>query len=205
MNNRTILNSKIFVAIGLSVILISSTQVYSAYGLSTWAFRMGGPGTDDVFRGIEQASDGGYIIAGTTNSFGKGKNDVWIIKLDEESNVVWQKTYGGGGGDSARSIKQTSDGGFVVAGQTHSFSNGKMDIWVIKFGSNGSPQWQKSYGGPGNEMAHAIDPTSDGGYVVAGYTEGFGASSKDYFVIKLDSAGAIEWQKRFGGTGEEVV
>ncbi|MCI0557940.1 MAG: Ig-like domain-containing protein [Nitrososphaera sp.] len=191
--------------VGLIVALLSAFHFHYALGLSTWAMRLGGPGTDDVFRAIEPLADGGYIVAGSTNSFGAGRDDVWLIKLDEDANVEWQRTYGGQGGDTARSVKPTPDGGFVVAGQTHSFSAGRSDVWVLKFDHEGNLQWQKSYGGPSNDIAHAIEPTLDGGYLAAGFTASFGAASKDYFVIKLDSDGDIVWQKRYGGDGADVI
>jgi uncharacterized delta-60 repeat protein len=187
------------------VLIFPFIHIYDAYGFSTWAMSLGGPGTDDIFRGVEAASGGGYIVAGTTDSFGAGKNDAWIIKLDEEGNAVWQRTYGGKGGDVARAIKSTADGGFVIGGLTYSFTSGGADFWVLKFDANENLQWQKSYGGPQNDMAHAIEPTSDGGFLVGGFTTSFGAVLKDYFVIKLDSEGDVQWQKRFGGAKDEVV
>jgi VCBS repeat-containing protein len=194
---------KLVLATALFAILL--IQVSNVYGLATFALRIGGPGSDDVWRSIEKSSDGGYIIAGSTDSAGAGKNDVWIIKISEEGTIEWQRTYGGQGGDSARTIKSTPDGGFVVAGQTNSFSNGRADMWVLKFNSAGVMEWHTAYGGPGNDIAHAIEVTSDGGYLVAGYTSGFGAVLKDYFVIKIGSAGEKQWAKRFGGTGDDVV
>ncbi len=196
---------KLAFVFALAALIFPFIHVYDAYGFSTWAMSIGGPGTDDIFRGVEAASGGGYIVAGTTDSFGAGKNDAWIIKLDEEGSVVWQNTYGGKGGDVARAIKSTADGGFVIGGLTYSFTSGGADFWVLKFDASENLQWQKSYGGPNNDMAHAIEPTSDGGFLVGGFTTSFGAVLKDYFVIKLDSEGAVQWQKRFGGAKDEVV
>ncbi len=189
----------------LVVLIFPFIHVYDAFGFSTWAASLGGPGTDDIFRGVEAASGGGYIVAGTTDSFGAGKNDAWLIKLDEDGNVAWQRTYGGKGGDVARAIRSTADGGFVIGGITYSFTSGAADFWVLKFDANEDLQWQKSYGGPSNDMAHAIEPTSDGGFLVGGFTTSFGAVLKDYFVIKLDSEGNVQWQKRFGGAKDDVV
>ena len=186
------------------ILLISAAPVSMASAMSTFAMRVGGPGSDDVWRSVEQFSDG-YIIAGSTDSAGAGNNDVWIIKLTELGTIQWQKTFGGKGGDTARMVKQTPDGGFVVSGSTHSFSNGRSDAWVLKFDSGGNLQWNKAYGGPGNEFAHAIDPTNDGGYIVAGYTSGFGAQYKDYLVVKTDAGGVVQWSKRFGGSGDDVI
>jgi uncharacterized delta-60 repeat protein len=158
-----------------------------------------------MFRGITEASDGGYIFVGETDSFGAGSNDAWLLRLSEDGEVEWQRTYGGGSGDTGRVVRTTPDGGYIVAGQTHSFSSGSTDFWLIKFDSDDNIVWQKAYGGPRSDIAHALDLTSDGGYIVAGFTTSFGASSKDYFVIKLDEGGAVQWQKRFGASGEDVV
>jgi uncharacterized delta-60 repeat protein len=179
--------------------------ITAAYALSTWAMKLGGPGAEDMFRGISEASDGGYIFVGETDSFGAGSNDAWLLRLSEEGEVEWQRTYGGGSGDTGRVVRTTPDGGYIVAGQTHSFSSGSSDFWLIKFGSDDNIEWQRAYGGPRSDIAHALDLTSDGGYVVAGFTTSFGASSKDYFVIKLDEDGVVEWQKRYGASGEDVV
>jgi predicted secreted protein len=150
-------------------------------------------------------SDGGYLIAGLTNSSGAGKNDVWIIKLDDDGSIAWQKTFGGIRNEEPRSLQPTSDGGYVVAGPTNSFGAGANDMWVLKLDSGGDIQWEKTYGGPRADVAHAIQQTSDGGYVVAGFTMSFGAGSRDFFVVKLDSEGGIEWQRSYGGAKDDVI
>lgn len=177
----------------------------SVFAFSTWAIKLGGLDRDDMFRGVEAAPDGGYIIAGTTDSFGAGRRDGWIIKLDEDGQVEWQRTYGGKAGDVIRSIRQSSDGGFVTAGLTYSFDSGGGDFWMMKFDASQNFEWQRSYGGGGFDMAHSIEPTLDGGYLLAGFTTSFGAKEKDYFVIKVDESGEVQWQKRYGGAGDDVI
>jgi hypothetical protein len=149
---------------------------------------------------IVPTSDGGYVVAGVTWSFGAGEGDVWVLKLDGSGNVVWQKTYGGPSFEWPYTIVPTSDGDYVVAGVTWSFGAGKWDVWVLKLDGSGNVVWQKTYGGPGGEGAFAIAPTSDGGYVVAGFTESFGAGEGDVWVLKLDGSGNVQWQKTFGET-----
>ncbi|HEX2014377.1 MAG TPA: cadherin-like domain-containing protein [Nitrososphaera sp.] len=166
---------------------------------------IGGGDWDDMFRGIEAASDGGYVIAGTTDSYGAGRRDGWIIKVDENGNVESQRTYGGKSGDVIRSLRSTSDGGFVTAGLSYSFDEGGGDFWLMKFDRNEKLEWQRTYGGGGFDMAHTVAPTRDGGYLIAGFTTSFGAEGKDYFVIKVDSSGVVQWQKRYGGIGDEVI
>ncbi|MHA2635190.1 MAG: InlB B-repeat-containing protein [bacterium JZ-2024 1] len=140
---------------------------------------------------IQQTSDGGYIVAGDTYSFGAGSRDIWVLKLDANGNVLWQKTYGGANWDGADSIQQTSDGGYIVAGSTYSFGAGYRDIWVLKLDANGNVLWQKTYGGGNWDRAYSIQQTSDGGYIVAGDTYSFGAGSSDIWVLKLDANGNI--------------
>jgi hypothetical protein len=141
--------------------------------------------------------DGGYVVAGSTESFGAGYMDVWVLKLDGQGNVQWQKTYGGPNWDEAHAIAPTFDGGYVVAGSTASFGAGYEDVWVLKLDGRGNVWWQKTYGGPYWDEAQAIVPTWDGGYVVAGNT--FGAGSMDVWVLKLDGQGNVQWQKTYGG------
>ena len=103
----------------------------------------------------------------------------------------WAKSYGGAGSDGATSIQQTTDGGYVVAGFTDSFGAGEEDFWVLKLHGDGTIQWQKTYGGAGSDGAFSIQQTTDGGYVVAGYTGSFGAEEADFWVLKLAGDGNI--------------
>jgi uncharacterized delta-60 repeat protein len=161
-------------------------------------------GTDwDGARSIQQTSDDGYVVAGRTESFGAGDSDFWVLKLDSDGNIQWQKTYGGADWDEARSIQQTSDGGYVVAGWTDSFGAGDRDFWVLRLDGDGDIQWQKTYGGTDGDWPRSIQQTSDGGYVVAGYTYSFGAGISDFWVLKLDSDGNIQWQKTYGGADSD--
>jgi uncharacterized delta-60 repeat protein len=168
-----------------------------------WARTYGGS-DDDSPRSIQQTSDGGYIVAGSTNKpRSAGTGDFWILKLSSIGNIEWQKTYGGSDDDWSRSIQQTSDGGYIVAGHTKSFGAGYVDSWVLKLSSIGNIEWQKTYGGSDEDTAHSIQQTSDGGYIVAGHTKSFGAGYVDYWVLKLSSIGKIEWQKTYGTSNSD--
>jgi uncharacterized delta-60 repeat protein len=176
-----------------------------ANGNIQWQKTYGGSDDDKAYS-IQQTSDGGYIVAGSTRSFGAGYNDVWVLKLDANGNIQWQKAYGGGGIDYARSIKQTSDGGYIVAGYTYSFGL-SGSVWVLKLDANGNVQWQKAYGGDWHDEAYSIQQTSDGGYIVAGHTESFGLVMGGGYawVLKLDANGNVQWQKAYGGPGNDEV
>ncbi|MBT8195414.1 MAG: T9SS type A sorting domain-containing protein, partial [Bacteroidia bacterium] len=144
-----------------------------------------------------------------------GGTDCWIVKLNSIGDTLWTKSLGGTGTDIASSIQQTSDGGYIVAGYTSSNdgdvsgNNGSGDYWVIKLNSSGNITWQKCLGGSNGEIANDIQQTSDGGYIVAGFTESNDGDVSgnhgdfDYWVVKLDSGGIIIWQNCLGGTLDE--
>ena len=168
---------------------------------NTWAKTYGGSEFDISGRNsIQQTTDGGYIVVGRTISFGAGDEDVLVLKLDENGIVEWQKTYGGPEKDRGRSIEQTSDGGYIVAGWTFSFGALDGDIFVIKLDENGIVEWQKTYGGPSFEESDIILQTPDGGYIVGEETFSFGAGGRDAWLFKLDENGNMEWQKTYDGS-----
>jgi hypothetical protein len=184
-----------FGAGGSDVFLIKT----DANGNIIWAKTYGGTDWDWAYS-VQQTSDGGYIVAGYTNSFGAGYTDIILIKTDANGNVIWAKTYGGTSYDWAFSVQQTSDGGYIVAGWTNFFGGGNLDIFLIKTDANGNIQWAKTYGGTSNDWASSVQQTSNGGYIVAGYTYSFGAGGLDIFLIKTDANGNIQWAKTYGGT-----
>jgi len=164
---------------------------------SEWDQTYGGP-NDDVAFSSDNTSDGGVILAGRTKSFGNGLTDFWIVKVDENGNHQWNKTYGGQDEDRPYSIQQTSDGGYIVAGSTYSFGVGDSDFWLIKLDGNGNHIWNKTYGGTDFDWARSVKQTSDGGYVVAGHTISYGNGFSDIWLIKIGSDGNHEWNKTFG-------
>ncbi len=170
-----------------------------ANGNIIWAKTYGGT-YDDWASSVQQTSDGGYIVAGITRSFGAGSWDIFLIKTDLSGNLQWAKTYGGTDWDEVSSVQQTSDGGYIVAGYTFSFGAGYYDIFLIKTDANGNLQWAKTYGGTNTDLAYHVQQTSDGGYIVAGKTGSFGLGSDDIILIKTDANGNIQWAKTYGGT-----
>jgi uncharacterized delta-60 repeat protein len=176
-----------------------------ANGNVVWTKTIGGTGSQDEAWSIIQSSDGGYVVAGWSDSFGAGLRDFYVVKLDANGNVVWSKTIGGSYGDGAHSIIQSSDGGYIVAGSTETFGAGGWEMYIVKLNSSGNVQWTKTIGGPAFfDDALSIIHSSDGGYVVAGYTNSFGAGGSDFFVVKLDSSGNVVWAKTIGGSDDEA-
>jgi len=168
-------------------------------GALVWDKTFGGSGIDKASY-IQQTKDGGYIVAGNTFSKGAGKEDAWVLKLDSDGSLVWDKTFGGSADDNAYSIQQTKDGGYIVAGVTASKGAGHRDDWVLKLDSDGSLVWDKIFGGSGNDYAYSIQQTTDDGYIVAGFT---GILNWDAWVLKLDSDGSLVWDKTFGGSDRD--
>jgi uncharacterized delta-60 repeat protein len=175
-----------------------------ANGNLQWAKTYRGTDWDEAYS-VQQTSDGGYIVAGWTSSFGAGGSDIFLIKTDANGNIQWAKTYGGTREDYGFSVQQTSDGGYIVAGYTDSFGAGYEDIFLIKTDANGNVQWAKTYGGTYEDYAYSVQQTSDGGYIVAGGTYSFGTGSSDFFLIKTDANGNIQWAKTYGGTYEDYA
>jgi len=174
-----------------------------ATGDVTWQYSYGGSHFDTA-RSIQQTFDGGYILSGeswSTVSGISGDSDMMVIKLDAQGYIQWQKTYGDYDSDSACCVQQTPDGGYILAGDTRSFT-GISQIWVLKLTSTGAITWQKTYGGTW-AFATSLDQTSDGGYIVAGQTHDYGAGFSDIMLLKLDDEGNLVWQRTFGGEDYE--
>ena len=177
------------------------TRTTSNSSTDQWAKTYGGMNKDSCaeYLPIQETSDGGYIVLGTTQSFGPGGEDIWILKLDSSGSIEWQWTYGGMYLDRGWSIQLTSDGGYIVGGATSSCGTPCSDIWILKLDSSGGIEWQRTYGGNDFDGKPYILEAADGGYIVAASTDSFGAGSGDYWILKLDSSGGIEWQRTYGG------
>ena len=171
-----------------------------ANGNREWEKTFGG--TESSYaRAVQQTADGGYILAGVTHSYGAGSGDVWLVKTDSNGIKEWDKTFGGTNYDDAWAIQQTAGGGFILAGHTDSYGAGFLDAWLVKTDSNGTEQWNKTFGGWLRDSAYSVQQTSDGSYILAGETESYGAGSFDAWLLKTDSNGTEQWGKTFGGTG----
>jgi hypothetical protein len=159
-------------------------------GDSLWTKTFGGT-SNETGSSIQQTNDGGYIISGSTWSFGNGVTDVYLIKTDENGDSLWTKTYGGTGRETGSSIQQTNDGGYIITGSTQSFGNGGYDVWLIKTDGNGDSLWTKTYGGIDDDGGSSVQQTNDGGYIITGYTSSFGNGDIDIYIIKTDGNGNI--------------
>jgi hypothetical protein len=180
---------------------LQSNNLYSLVPLSSstwveWNRTYGGERTEYA-RYIQQTIDEGYIIAACSGSF--ASTDFWLIKTDAYGNVEWNRTYGGTELDGASCVQQTTDGGYIIAGETMSFGAGDGDFWLVKTGIYGDVEWNRTYGGLSWDRARSIQQTTDEGYVVVGHTASFGAGLDDFWLIKTDAYGNMEWNKTYGG------
>jgi len=167
-----------------------------------WNKTFGGVEYDACYS-VQLTSDGGYIIAGGTYSYGFGGSDVWLIKTDAYGNMQWNQTFGGPQNEACYVIQKTLDGGYVVSGKTKISEPENYDVLLIKTDADGNKVWNKTYGGASFDAGWWVQLTSDGGYIVTGVTESKGAGDGDIWLIKTDSSGEMLWNKTFGGSGYE--
>jgi predicted secreted protein len=167
-----------------------------------WSQTFGGSSNDYGYS-VAVTSDGGYIIAGYTESYGAGGYDVWLIKTGADGDEEWNQTFGGLSDDFGYSVAQTSDGGYIIAGDTLSYGAGGYDVWLIKTDADGNKEWDKTFGGSSIDCSESIAKTSDGGYIIAGETLSYGSGDFDFWLVKTDADGSKEWDKAFGGSLSE--
>lgn len=171
-------------------------------GNTVWNQTYGGTNSD-TFLSVAQTLDGGFIIAGTTKSYGEPNGDFWLLKTDSIGNHQWNHTYGGPGSDQALSVIQTSDQGYVLTGYTTISNDASM--LLIKTDPEGHQVWNKTLGGANTDIAHQVIQTSDNGFAIAGYTMSTGSGAADAWLIKTDQTGNVTWSKTYGTTDEETA
>lgn len=205
----------------LFFVFFSTTRNFAQTPNISWQMSLGGAGTDNGRYGI-QTLDGGYIVVGQSNSNNgdvtnnNGGFDYWVVKLNSNGGIQWQKNFGGTGDDIARCVRQSSDGGFLVFGETSSTdgdvtgNHGGSDYWLIKINSLGILQWQKTYGGSSTEIGRSIILTSDGGMGLFGYSgsndgdvTGNHGGASDFWFVKTDVNGNIQWKQVYGGNNTD--
>ncbi len=207
----------------------------NADGTKAWDRVYGGNGDDELIE-VLRTKDGGYMLGGHSNSkkngdkteAKRGSDDYWVIKINADGTKAWDKTIGGSGADNLTSVQQTSDGGYILGGTT-SYGNisgdkteadkGGFDYWVVKLNANGSKAWDKTLGGSGEDRLNSVQQTSDGSYILGGYSSSgkngdktqdsykyeWGTNSDDYWVVKLKPDGSKAWDKTIGASGSDYL
>jgi hypothetical protein len=169
------------------------TQWTRTYGGSSW----------DYGETVRQTFDGGYIIAGSTWSWGAGRTDAWLVKTDAAGDTQWTRVYGGSEYEGFWDILQTSDSGYVCSGFTNTYGHGGPDVWLVKTNASGDTQWTRTIGGSDFDEGYSIGQTADGGYIVLGATISFGAGFYDFYLIRTDAQGETLWTRTYGGDNDD--
>ena len=187
--------SFVFISLLVALLFILTVMTHEAQARG-WGIGFGGEG-NDVGYSVQQTNDGGYIVVGSTESYGFGKNDVYMIKIYFDGYKAWEKTFGGEGNDVGYSVQQTNDRGYIVVGSTESYGAGGSDVYLIKTDAYGNIEWQRMFGGRGRDEGYSVQQTTDGGYIIAGSRDG------DVYLIKTNELGNKEWDKTFGRFGND--
>ena len=170
-------------------------------GVELWSQTFGGPYYDEG-KSVQQTTDGGYIITGTTGEWGFG--NVYLIKTDGSGIEQWSQTFGASTvNDWGQSVQQTTDGGYIITGGKGGGNGNSEDVYLIKTDGSGIEQWSQTFGGTGSGAGGSVQQTTDGGYIITGYTTSFGNGSRDVYLIKTDGSGIEQWSQNFGGTDDD--
>lgn len=184
-------------------LLMFLTLVALGQPVEEWNVTFGGNALDWGYSVLE-LTDGGYVIAGSTASYGSGQNDLWLIKTDYEGNELWNRTFGGDESDFSSEVLEMDDGGYLLLGSTKDDAIDDFNLLLIKTDSEGLEEWNKTFGGSKTDLSRDLLKTRDGGYVLGGDTESYGTDgSSDFWLIKVDPEGNESWNRTFGGIGSD--
>ncbi|OYD15047.1 hypothetical protein CH333_06660, partial [candidate division WOR-3 bacterium JGI_Cruoil_03_44_89] len=168
-------------------------------GDTLWTHTYGGSDWDAAYS-VQNTPDGGFVIVGFTASYGAGSADVYLIRTDSLGDTLWTHTYGGSDGDKGWFVQNTPDGGYVITGDTWSYGAGIHDVYLIRTDSLGDTLWTHTYGGSVNDCGYSVQNTPDGGYIIVGETNSYGAGVFDVYLVKTDSLGDTLWTHTYGGS-----
>ncbi len=186
------------------LIISLSLSLATMIAQTTFEKSFGGVNIDYGVSSLQNPNGGSVSVSNSKNS-GLGDSDISIVKMNSNGDTVWTNTYGEHGDDFCKTIQKTSNNEYLIAGLTNSMGGDGTDILLIKTDSNGVLLWSKVYGGLGNESAMSVEVTADNCYLIAGYTESFGAGLEDMFILKVDAAGDFLWNKTFGGANDDFA
>lgn len=185
---------------GFNDMLLMKTTTSGALLWSKWF----GGSSPDIAYFVNTCSDGGFILTGSTASFGNGNTDVYLLRTDSDGNHLWSSAIGGSNIDYGWCVTETNDGGFLVSGSTQTFGAGGWDGYLLKTNSSGTLQWTKTIGGTNGDNLNGFNKTSDGGYILTGKTSTNSFGSSDTWLLKLDANCDTTWTKYYGSATEEA-
>ena len=188
--------SNIFFAVSIPFFFVSG--IFAQPPDTLWTKTYGGTANDYGYC-VQQISDGRYIITGRTYSFGAGNYDVYLVKTDSTGDTLWTRTYGGLYNDYGQSVQQTTDGGYIIAGRTRSYSS-SYDVFLVKTDSMGNTTWTKTYGDSADNYGYSVEQTADNGYIITGWAQVYGTGYTDVYLVKTDSIGDTLWTRRYGAS-----
>lgn len=162
-----------------------------------------GTENSDHGKSIQQTSDGGFIITGSTNSIDSNRSDLLLMKIDSNGSITWTRNYGGNSYESGQCVQQTMDGGYIVAGTTGSFGAGMSDVFVVRTSFNGDTLWTRVFGGIDDDWGNAILETSFGNFLVASTSQSFGPGNASIYLIRINDLGDTLWTTTLGGSGQD--
>ncbi len=183
-----------------SIIFLLLFQI--TWAQQKWFSKFGWWGVD-IGNDVVETLDGHYMVTGYTSTFSNGNSDVLISKVHKNGWVMWTQHFGGINNDIGKALVRTADSGFVIAGYTNSYGKGGYDGWLLKINKSGDTVWTKTYGGTDWDIFNALQITSDGGFVMSGFSYTNSKGGKDIWILKTDSLGNIQWEKKLGGTNED--
>jgi hypothetical protein len=176
----------------------SATSAYPQQIKAGWQRTIGLNDRNETGQSIQITSDGGYIIAAVAYSSQTGA-DIYLIKIDSSGQQQWSRIIGGNGDDWVNSVQQTTDSGYILGGYTTSSGAGGKDFFLVKTNASGNVQWNATFGGSNDDVAYSVQQTTDGGYILGGYTSSFGSGFTDMYLVKTNSSGGLQWEKTIGG------
>ena len=189
-------------ALTLLIFSFSVTVADSSSSSEVWRSTFGGS-EDDFGQSVQGVSDGGYLVAGSTLSFGAGGSEVYLVKVDQQGSEVWSSAYGGSEDEHGWAVQETGEGGYIVVGDTNSSGSGGIDVYLVKVDSRGGEEWSRALGGSGDDVGQSVQVTGDRGFIVAGFTYSFGSGGTDVYLVKTDSQGQMEWSRALGGSEDD--
>ena len=169
-----------------------------ATGVPIWSYEFGSSG-EDVGLSVISTLDGGYVISGSTTSYGNGSGDIYLIKTNSDGGLCWYRTYGFSNWEEGLCVIETSDGGFAIVGRTNSVGNGWWDVYLVKTDSTGDLEWWRTYGGEDWDGGRSVVEVKDGGFLIGGYTFSYGPGAVCFYLIRTDAQGNEIWSEAIGG------